>query len=77
MGTVSADQLIIRFGGANVEEAIKRAEAMGHRIIKNSPTEARLGRAASATGRNKPCPCGSGVKFKKCCLPRIQKERHG
>ena len=20
-----------------------------------------------ATGRNDPCPCGSGVKFKKCC----------
>ena len=19
--------------------------------------------------RNKPCPCGSGVKFKRCCLP--------
>ncbi len=21
------------------------------------------------TGRNQPCPCGSGKKFKKCCLP--------
>jgi uncharacterized protein len=21
-------------------------------------------------GRNDPCPCGSGRKFKKCCLPR-------
>ena len=20
------------------------------------------------TGRNEPCPCGSGKKFKKCCL---------
>jgi SEC-C motif-containing protein len=20
--------------------------------------------------RNRPCPCGSGKKFKKCCLPR-------
>ncbi|EMM6942909.1 SEC-C domain-containing protein [Morganella morganii] len=20
------------------------------------------------TGRNDPCPCGSGNKFKKCCL---------
>ena len=19
-------------------------------------------------GRNEPCPCGSGVKFKKCCM---------
>jgi hypothetical protein len=22
-------------------------------------------------GRNEPCICGSGKKFKKCCLPRI------
>jgi len=21
------------------------------------------------TGRNAPCPCGSGKKYKKCCLP--------
>jgi hypothetical protein len=21
------------------------------------------------TGRNDPCPCGSGKKYKKCCLP--------
>ena len=25
-------------------------------------------RQASRTGRNDPCPCGSGKKFKKCCL---------
>jgi len=24
-------------------------------------------RAATAAGRNDPCPCGSGRKFKKCC----------
>ncbi|MGI8594292.1 MAG: SNF2-related protein [Solirubrobacteraceae bacterium] len=23
-------------------------------------------------GRNQPCPCGSGVKYKKCCLPGKQ-----
>jgi uncharacterized protein len=22
-------------------------------------------------GRNDPCPCGSGKKFKKCCLPDL------
>ena len=21
-------------------------------------------------GRNDPCPCGSGKKYKKCCMPR-------
>jgi SWIM/SEC-C metal-binding protein len=24
-------------------------------------------RAKETTGRNDPCPCGSGKKFKKCC----------
>jgi uncharacterized protein YecA (UPF0149 family) len=22
-------------------------------------------------GRNEPCPCGSGKKFKRCCLGRV------
>ncbi|ASK33769.1 MAG: hypothetical protein ACJAUN_000919 [Alcanivorax sp.] len=26
--------------------------------------------------RNAPCPCGSGVKYKKCCLPRQEAELH-
>ncbi len=26
-------------------------------------------------GRNDPCPCGSGKKFKKCCLDRIEAEQ--
>src|SRR5437762_9106329 len=29
--------------------------------------EARRGRRPRAVGRNDPCPCGSGRKFKKCC----------
>lgn len=27
------------------------------------------------TGRNDSCPCGSGLKFKKCCLSRVQETR--
>jgi hypothetical protein len=29
----------------------------------------------SAIGRNDPCPCGSGKKFKKCCLPAADAAR--
>ncbi|MCI0381526.1 MAG: SEC-C domain-containing protein [Chlamydiae bacterium] len=25
-------------------------------------------------GRNDPCPCGSGKKYKKCCEERIEKK---
>jgi len=31
-------------------------------------------RSMSATGRNDPCPCGSGRKFKHCCLRAIDAE---
>jgi hypothetical protein len=29
----------------------------------------------SKIGRNDPCHCGSGKKFKKCCLPELQEKR--
>lgn len=25
-------------------------------------------------GRNDPCPCGSGLKFKRCCIGKTRKE---
>ena len=28
------------------------------------------GRMATPVGRNEPCPCGSGRKYKRCCLER-------
>jgi uncharacterized protein len=32
------------------------------------PVQAAGGKASPKTGRNDPCPCGSGRKYKKCCL---------
>jgi len=37
-----------------------------------SPTEKQLARKPPKVGRNEPCPCGSGKKFKKCCLNSIR-----
>lgn len=25
---------------------------------------------SQAVSRNDPCPCGSGIKYKRCCLPK-------
>ena len=38
---------------------------------KVQSTPARAGRPAGTPkpGRNAPCPCGSGIKYKKCCYP--------
>ena len=30
--------------------------------------QATIHRDAPKVGRNEPCPCGSGKKYKKCCL---------
>lgn len=29
-------------------------------------------RAGPKIGRNDPCPCGSGKKYKRCCLPKAE-----
>jgi len=31
------------------------------------PTEKQMARKPPKVGRNEPCPCGSGKKFKHCC----------
>ncbi|NIH20336.1 hypothetical protein HBN02_18080 [Morganella morganii] len=38
------------------------------RISANAVRPVPVRREAGLTGRNDPCPCGSGKKFKKCCL---------
>ncbi len=35
------------------------------RTVRNGPPPARV--AAPKVGRNEPCPCGSGKKYKHCC----------
>ena len=35
---------------------------------QRTPTPVTVGRTSPKTGRNDPCPCGSGNKYKKCCL---------
>jgi uncharacterized protein len=35
---------------------------------QTQPAEPAAARTISKTGRNDPCPCGSGRKYKKCCL---------
>jgi len=37
------------------------------RLYKEQKTSGTVVREGEKTGRNDPCPCGSGKKFKKCC----------
>jgi preprotein translocase subunit SecA len=34
-------------------------------------TVKQIRRKSPKVGRNDPCPCGSGRKYKKCCFPRF------
>jgi uncharacterized protein len=44
-------------------------EASVRQIDPARPAVHFRGRTAQA-GRNAPCPCGSGLKYKRCCLPK-------
>lgn len=50
-----------------IEPAVRALHAywLAQRSQAASPAPAR---AAAQPGRNDPCPCGSGKKFKQCCL---------
>ncbi len=55
-----------------VEEKRRQAEAAPKNFEHSSPNEPEgqagtMTRAQPKVGRNEPCPCGSGKKYKQCC----------
>jgi len=61
-----------RSGEIKTEEQVnmlKLAEKKFMQEMKLAPTEKQLKRGK--VGRNDPCPCDSGKKFKKCCIVKI------
>jgi hypothetical protein len=49
--------------------------APGHRPLIGQENDDQLNSSEfGKTGRNDPCPCGSGKKFKKCCLRKLTGE---
>ena len=62
--------------GLRLEFAYEPSEIMDRRLaaMPHAPTlmDGKIhdfsGRAKKKVGRNDPCPCGSGKKFKRCCL---------
>ena len=60
-----------RTGKILTEEELKKVRQEEMRFIKQMQTEpTRRQRRRMKVGRNDPCPCNSGKKFKKCCLNR-------
>lgn len=55
-----------------IYNSIKEVEDLDRHFVKRMkvpPTEKQ--RRKMKIGRNEQCPCGSGEKFKRCCMFRI------
>jgi tetratricopeptide (TPR) repeat protein len=52
------------------------AENLGLKVARLHPPRERIMDAETGkkkVGRNDPCPCGSGKKYKKCCLGKVKR----
>ena len=68
---IDLDELVdahTRLAGAPDPEIAARVEELKAAWRAHLGATARVG--ARKVGRNDPCPCGSGKKFKRCCLQR-------
>ncbi len=58
------------FSSASVLYASKIFEQMMNFVNTKEATKAKEGIDYSHVGRNDKCPCGSGKKYKNCCMPK-------
>jgi uncharacterized protein YecA (UPF0149 family) len=57
-----------RIYSASLVAAMSPEDQHYMREMGHHPTPVQ--RATGKVGRNNPCPCGSGKKFKRCCMWR-------
>ena len=59
-------------GYSKISEASRklRARALGRDKLITEVTDISIGQNERKIGRNDPCTCGSGKKYKHCCLNR-------
>ena len=49
-------------------ERVQTAKPTEARVAGDGPRQPRRVKASEKVGRNDPCPCGSGKKYKNCCM---------
>ncbi len=62
----AAQQNIVAGGPASAEDGMIYHGSRAENAAEPKPAQQTLRRTAEKVGRNEPCPCGSGKKFKKC-----------
>jgi SEC-C motif-containing protein len=76
--TVDPDKSFVDFSAYGIDDGVEKVLQEKAEFLRINGTwlynrEARLGpapykAAVPKPGRNEPCPCGSGKKYKHCCL---------
>ncbi|MBN1590593.1 MAG: SEC-C domain-containing protein [Pirellulales bacterium] len=56
--------------GPTYEEDEPEISATEQRAAAKAAARAKSNSQQARVGRNDPCPCGSGIKYKKCCLKK-------
>ena len=57
---------------AKDEQDAKKLERLNELFMKMTLPPTSKQRRTGKVGRNDPCPCDSGKKFKKCCILKVQ-----
>jgi uncharacterized protein len=65
-----AYKMFFRHADARLTELASSWKAMQASTVANEPAIHSGSAKAEKIGRNAPCPCGSGLKYKRCCLAR-------
>ena len=53
-------------------ERVQAAKPVEARVAGDGPRQPRRVKPSQKVGRNDPCPCGSGKKYKNCCMLKEQ-----
>ena len=62
--------------GGSVSSDISKEERKKFEEDLEKMLNAQKSKAVAKVGRNDPCPCGSGKKYKKCCMNREQEGQY-
>ena len=52
---------------SEIRQNIEAKEVVKNVVTNDSKEKVKTSKKSSKVGRNDPCPCGSGKKYKQCC----------
>lgn len=70
VGKGPADNFERHFERNREKEALHKARLPGEDDDPLPPPVEPIKKGSAEPGRNDPCPCGSGKKYKQCCLKK-------